>query len=409
MRPLLFTALIATTLLLGAAFPWEQGPDPVIYPKQSIPLVFDHAYHTRTASAALGIDGEGLSCTFCHENISSSKAPSDHHIPGHDVCETCHDEWIGDPEGEDPLPLTECVHCHRDLAPTTTSTLAAPMIVPDARIHFSHALHVSAEVDCVACHRNVREKAIATRDDLPTMDTCLGCHEDREASTKCTTCHFETPRGQIETTYSDGELKPRRFHAFAIHDGDFLRDHAVPAQRDPNYCASCHGQDFCLSCHDGLGRNARYHPGDWLATHSIRSRHDDNRCTSCHELQTFCLGCHVRTGVATVGPLDNPTARRTIRQQDGVAVGPHPMAANGWLDRSSRNFHGFHAQRNIRACVSCHQEQFCITCHTSSFSGPSVGGNPHGPNPERLRGSSAARHNARVCLKCHSVSDPSWR
>ena len=73
-----------------------------------------------------------------------------------------------------------------------------------------------------------------------------------------------------------------------------------------------------------------------------------------------------------------------------VPIGPHPMAANGWLDRTSRNFHGFHAQRNIRACAACHQEQYCIQCHGSNFGGRTLqSNNPHGANAEALRNSVA--------------------
>ncbi len=217
-----------------------------------------------------------------------------------------------------------------------------------------------------------------------------------------------------------------------------MRDHAVPAERDKAYCANCHAESYCLACHDGSARDVRYHPGDWISMHGIRSRIDDYRCQSCHTVRAFCLDCHVRSGVATVGSPQNPydghnTIRLAINKRTScvrdatnpnsscVPVGPHPMAEDGWLNVQSRNFHGFFAQRNIKSCVSCHQEQFCITCHASSKLGGTTtaptspfgrmmfGGNPHGPNPERLRGSTASQHNARMCLKCHSPADPTWR
>ena len=96
----------------------------------------------------------------------------------------------------------------------------------------------------------------------------------------------------------------------------------------------------------------------------------------------------------------------------GVATGPHPMSADGWNSPSSRNFHGFHAQRNIRSCASCHQEQSCIACHASAFGtnlAASRGGNPHGPDPRRLKGSVASQRTARMCLKCHHPADSRWR
>jgi hypothetical protein len=167
--------------------------------------------------------------------------------------------------------------------------------------------------------------------------------------------------------------------------------------------------------------------------HGIRAKIDDYRCQACHQLQSYCFDCHVRSGVATVGTtvhdaygVQGPAfGRRTIRGLtiggQFVPTGPHAMAEDGWLNPKSKNFHGFLAQRNIKACVSCHQEQFCITCHKSRVPNPDgtipplsagrfqFGGNPHGPNPQRLRGSDARNHNARMCLKCHSPLDPSWR
>jgi hypothetical protein len=401
-------ALLGAALLTGAVV-FEGGPDPVIFPKQSLPLFFPHDLHVRPNDPARGISGEGMSCDFCHENVGESKSAGDRDIPGHDTCEGCHAEWIGDEDT--PAPRADCARCHRDLASDTAST-AAPLVIPPPNIVFSHAEHVEHDVKCVDCHDRVPKKTVATRDDFPTMDRCIACHEERGAPTTCKTCHLTGKTGRLVTEFPQGKLQPRRLHLFAVHDGEFLRDHAVPAQRDRDYCDTCHQEDFCLSCHDGLGRDVRYHPGDWISSHPVSAKKDELRCQSCHRVQTFCLGCHVRSGVATLVELGNPfqTTRRTVRTNNGVPTGPHPMAADGWLTPTSRNFHGFHAQRNIRTCASCHQEQYCVRCHGSAFGvGASVGGNPHGPNPQRLKGSAAAKENARMCLKCHHPLDDKWR
>ncbi len=398
-------------ILVTGALVFEGGPDAVIFPKQDIPVFFTHSYHTRKPDKARGIEGEGLACDFCHENVSDSKTSADRDIPGHDGCDSCHETWIGD--GVQATETTECGQCHRDLK-AGTSTQAQPLRIPPPNIKFPHELHLSRGVECSDCHRHVSQKTVATRDDYPTMDRCVDCHLKSGAKVECKTCHLTGPSGRLVTDFAEGSLMPRRFHGFAIHDADFLRDHAVPAKRDSAYCQKCHSTTECLDCHDGIGRDVRYHPDDWMSTHFIRARRDDMRCQSCHRLQTFCLDCHVRSGVATVGTLSNTSARRTIRRAGGSGPvnGPHPMASDGWLDPQSRNFHGFHAQRNIRACASCHQEQYCLGCHTSAFgtgSPASFGGNPHGPNPQRLRGSAAAKRNVRACLKCHDPQDPAWR
>jgi hypothetical protein len=412
-KQLIIAALSA--LLMGALM-LESGPDEVIFPPQDIPIRFLHDYHVRKPNEEKKIVGEGLACTDCHENVATSSASSDRDIPGHGTCEQCHGDWIGD--DKKPAPPELCAKCHTDPDITVSTKARAKMVIPDPNITFAHKSHVDAGIRCVQCHNNVPEKEEATRDDFPTMDRCIACHEAKGAGTECNVCHLALPSGRLQLEYPEGELAPRRLHQFAIHDADFLRDHGPAVKRDKAYCANCHGEPFCVTCHDGVGRDARYHPGDWLSIHFMRAKKDDFRCQSCHRLQTFCLDCHVRSGVASVNPdsVVAPTVaantRRTIRTNGATAIGPHPMTADGWLNPSSRNFHGFFVQRNVRSCASCHQEQFCVTCHMSrngSFSPTQIGGNPHGPNPERLKGSTARNRNARMCLKCHSPLDDRWR
>ena len=409
---LLVAALLGSSAVLtGAAF-FESGPDPVIFPRQQVPIYFNHDYHVRKPAPGSTDKGEGLACDFCHENVGDQTEAKGQDIPGHSSCDSCHGEWIG--EAGRPAPRAECARCHKDLAgPTETATRAGSLVIPPPNIIFAHKTHVDAKIACTDCHARVPSKTVATRDDYPTMDRCIACHKERGVSTACKTCHLSGPSGRLITHLPSGELEPRRLHSFAIHSGEFLRNHAIPAQRQKDYCASCHSEADCLQCHDGVSRDVRYHPGDWISTHSIRSRKDDPRCQSCHRVQSFCLDCHVRSGVATVSALDATIVRRTVRRDAaGKVDGPHPMSDAGWLDPTSKNFHGFHAQRSIQACASCHQEQYCLSCHSSSFPGTpgtSQGANPHGPNPQRLRGSSAQKHNARMCLKCHSALDPGWR
>ncbi|MBI4820244.1 MAG: cytochrome c3 family protein [Deltaproteobacteria bacterium] len=397
-------ALLALGLSLPAwAFVFESGPDELIFPPQSVPLVFDHALHVREADEAKQLAGADVGCEHCHQNVADSKAASDVDVPGHEVCEECHDDWLA-PE----LGNTTCARCHA----ADTSSIAPSVVIPAPRIVFSHATHVqTASVACEDCHRRVPTRAMASRDDYPTMDRCISCHEDRGVPTACGTCHLTRSDGRLLTSFPEDQLRPRRFFGFAIHDRAFATDHEDAARRDRTFCSSCHTESDCLSCHDGLGRDVRYHPGDWVALHGIRAKHDDPSCQSCHRLQGFCLNCHIRSGVATVTSVATlEVTRRTGRVgASGRPIGPHPMEEDGWLEPRSRNFHGFAVQRNARSCVSCHQEQWCIQCHGSGARGGSRGGNPHGPNPERLRGSVASKQNARMCLKCHSPVDDAWR
>ena len=103
-------SLIAASGLLMGSVVFEGGPNRVIYPAQHVPIHFTHDYHTRKPDAAKGVTGEGLACTFCHENISDSQKASDRDIPGHGSCDTCHADWIGD--SSSPAPAEACAHCH---------------------------------------------------------------------------------------------------------------------------------------------------------------------------------------------------------------------------------------------------------------------------------------------------------
>jgi hypothetical protein len=409
----------ALALFLIAAAPgglmfFESGPDRVIFPPQVMNVRFDHALHVRPADSAKGIKGAAQDCTDCHTKIDSAASSAERDIPGHDECTNCHDVENTTPTAPGETVKETCDFCH--LRPSVgTSTVIQPIDIPDPNIKFAHQAHVKAKVECTTCHVDVPKKEIATRDDYPTMDRCIDCHQEKKVSTECKTCHYTETNGKLQTHYSSGVLKPKRLHVSAIHSGDFLRQHAVPAQRDKAYCNQCHTQNDCLQCHDGVGRDARYHPGDWISTHPLRAKKDDFRCESCHNFQQFCLNCHVRSGVATVTELGGTSARRTVRVDSlGVATGPHPMAADGWTDKNSKNFHGAFAQRNIKSCVSCHQEQFCLTCHASGFNpknptapkGMLQGGNPHPPG---FSGKTASARTARACLKCHHPADPSWR
>lgn len=383
-----------------ADFFFELGPSEVLYPSRPPELHFNHRQH---------LSGDvNLACTDCHRGLKT-KTPT---RVDHETCRGCHAEWLEPAAQAEP---TNCQRCH--LVPPRTSTAGPSRSEERSYVQFEHSTHLRLGDDCATCHPRVATKARASRLDYPTMDRCIDCHLEQGAPALCTTCHAEARDGTLVQVFPTGKLIPRRFPLAVIHDASFLADHALPAQRERAVCAECHGQSFCLKCHDGIGRNVSYHPDPWMALHPSRAIQNQNRCQACHRLQEFCVRCHRESGVATFGQIGLPFERRTTRTREpqtrgSPAVGPHPMAARGWLDPASPNFHGFHAQRNIRSCASCHQEQFCIVCHGSGFggrNGTNPAANPHGPNAERLRNLPAARQNARACLKCHSPADPRWR
>ncbi|HEY7726102.1 MAG TPA: cytochrome C, partial [Anaeromyxobacteraceae bacterium] len=157
--------------------------------------------------------------------------------------------------------------------------------------------------------------------------------------------------------------------------------------REREACAACHAESFCLRCHDGATRPQEVHPNDFISLHPVAARQAEARCDACHRRQSFCAGCHERTGVGSeaAAAFRDPTAR------------VHPPA---WLNPGAGH-HGIHAARGIGACASCHREEQCAACHAAT----TLARRTHPPGfAERCR--DMIRRSDRACAKCHVLSDP---
>ena len=49
--------------------------------------------------------------------------------------------------------------------------------LPRANLIFNHKVHVDKKVECSACHADMTKVGLATRQQLPKMETCLSCHD----------------------------------------------------------------------------------------------------------------------------------------------------------------------------------------------------------------------------------------
>jgi hypothetical protein len=151
------------------------------------------------------------------------------------------------------------------------------------------------------------------------------------------------------------------------------------------------------------------HPADYVSLHVADARRNVPDCASCHRLQTFCLGCHQRTGVASDPSGGQPGTKPNNPFGTGTQVKQfHPP---GWVRDASGAVittprpasHAMQAKRNIRTCVSCHREESCLECHSADPTrGPSF--SPHGPSfGATARCRFLAARNRRACLKCHAL------
>ena len=375
-------------------------PSPVVIPDQDIPLRFFHDVHLK----------EEIACEDCHGDVADSVRASDNNLPSGEVCNLCHMLDEDDPANADPP--SACNTCHLEFDGTYTgddphedpeSALyrPAPVVIPTANLKFNHKVHVDHNIPCESCHGGLENIAVANnRNSLPVMGTCISCHTGVEAPDECSTCHLATPSGTLVTEFEQGQMVPHGYYRNDAHDDDFIKNHAQVTREEQAYCENCHTPDYCVDCHNGVAKPTQIHPANWILIHSISAKKNSLECASCHKQQDFCLDCHRRSGVVDLDPY-----------KDTSVAGFHP---EGWVNQPGTlpvaTHHMFEAQRNIRACASCHEERTCLKCHSAKTE---VGYgltrarrlNPHPPNFVQ-RCKSMFSLNERSCMKCHEVADP---
>lgn len=388
-------SLPPATLASGGYGPSLPKGKSAVYPRQEIPLRFDHSQHLKG----------GLDCGRCHTKAATSTRSADQLLPAGVQCDSCHSSQH--PAAVPPIADEEaCSTCHTR---SEDRRVTASVRVPTARLHFNHALHLSDKVgaDCSTCHGDMNRVRLATVMQLPDEATCLTCHDGDKATDRCSACHLSDASGRLSTRPLDSELlghtrlMPRDDSQWlgAAHDLNFVQDHAMVAKSSPKLCQACHDDDDCLDCHTGSLRPMRIHAADYLSTHGLDARSGRIDCQSCHRSQSDCLACHERLGLSS----DRGSSESAFGVGSGLSF--HPA---GWSDGlGGRQAHAFAAQRNLRACVSCHEEDSCLACHAGTLAArPGLGVSPHGPGfAASLRCQTLANRNRRACLQCHAPGD----
>ena len=347
----------AVAIATAAAAP----PSPLIFPAQVIPLRFDHASHLKL----------GARCETCHVTAPTSTSAADDLVPAEAACRSCHEIDRTQPAKVVPpgAPAARCDACHVDWMPSPGPGAEPPRVrVPAPNLKFNHRLHVARGVGCELCHGNVAMEALATRDDLPKMSLCLGCHDGKQSTSRCGACHLTEPDGRLKTTLATaataalgpagaGKLMPSGvLRGFDAHGPTFARDHAQ-AGRDEGYCLSCHKRSECVDCHGGTVRPLDIHPSDYVSLHGVDARRNTPDCSSCHRTQSFCIACHQRTGVAA----DATGGVPGVQAQNPFGTGTQEKTFHppGWVHEDAAagpSGHSRQARLNIRSCVSCHRE-----------------------------------------------------
>ncbi len=337
-------AIVTATLAMMYTAVTESRQDPPT--QQAKAIKFSHAVH---------VEGAGLECSSCHEAAATSKLSSDLLFPKHENCQSCHEEQLSQ----------NCTFCHTSNDPATYMSLSTPK----RELLFSHAAHVTDQkMDCKTCHLEVEREGAPTGSLVPAMATCNTCHNDAQASNACESCHTDL-----------AGLRPMDHNRT-----DFVREHKRSARLSTANCSSCHTQESCIDCHNGVDlvkvdmqgrdpvspRSPRLAPTDrgrsqtllkvhdlnFRFTHGVAAQGKITDCQSCHSQQQFCATCH-----AAGGNVNQLRFKPATHQQAGfVTIG---VGSGGGL-------HAQLARRDMETCASCHDAQAadptCVTCHMDS-------------------------------------------
>jgi hypothetical protein len=409
---------IAIAVAAGAGAALGAGasaPSPLIYPAEKVPIAFDHVQHARL----------GATCESCHQSAQTSTSAGDNLIPREAACRGCHKIDRDQPAKAVPhgQGAARCDACHVDggkgwMPGSAVATEPPRVALARPNLKFNHRLHATRGIACALCHATAdMQQAPVTRADLPMMATCLGCHDGKQATARCSACHLTEPDGRLKTKLvsaatmaagASGPLVPSgSLRGIDAHGPTFKRDHSQ-AGRDEGYCLTCHRRQECIDCHGGVVRPPDIHPSDYVSLHAMDARRNTPDCSACHRAQSFCVGCHQRSGVAA-DPEGGLPGRRP-NNPFGTGTGLKSFHPPGWardpsgavLSTPRSTSHSLAARRNLRTCVSCHREESCLTCHsTDPTRGPSF--SPHGPGfAGTARCRFLAARNKRACLKCHA-------
>lgn len=292
-------------------------------------VFFDGAGSTRRSYAfshKVHLEQE-IGCTDCHLAAETGDAPG---MPGVGACRLCHAELDAE---KPPERKVESLFDGKTFKTTKRGALGD-------ELKFPHLAHVSAGLDCAACH-----DAITTNEDtlelpVPSMDACSKCHVERKVVNECSTCHSEIR----------AELAP------PTHDGLWTKLHGgvcrAGSERTVDNCSMCHAPTDCTTCH--LTNEPENHTNQWRRVgHGITASLDRESCSTCHRPDT-CTSCHSQS---------------------------QPRSHVGMFGSPLNNH-----------CITCHeplQSEGCAACHSGTPSHALAQPKPAGHTP------------AMNCRQCH--------
>ena len=133
------------------------------------PIPFSHKLHAGTLK---------LDCLACHAIDDPGYAAG---YPKESSCMTCHTAIKADSPAIQKLAGFE-----KEGKPVPWAKIYA---VPDY-VYFSHQYHhKEAGIACETCHGPVATRTVLGKEKETSMEACMECHTEYEASNECNICH----------------------------------------------------------------------------------------------------------------------------------------------------------------------------------------------------------------------------
>jgi class III cytochrome C family protein/cytochrome c7-like protein len=139
-------------------------------PSTDQPIAFNHKKHV--------VDNQ-IGCSTCHTGFESEMFAG---LPDADTCSTCHAEPQG--KSAEEAKLVRMLHDQKPLI--WNSVFREP-----SHVFYSHRRHVvTAQIKCERCHGDFAQVTSPPRSMRRLkMADCIACHQERNVSVECTTCH----------------------------------------------------------------------------------------------------------------------------------------------------------------------------------------------------------------------------
>ena len=142
----------------------------LIRPTAVQPIPFPHKTHL----------AKKAECIDCHESVEKGPVAG---IPSVKTCMICHSQIATD----HPLIKQVTAYSDKGIEIPWQRVYGFPR---EAHVRFNHAPHIRAKVDCSTCHGDLATQTVAERSVDHSMGFCVNCHQAKQASKECLTCHF---------------------------------------------------------------------------------------------------------------------------------------------------------------------------------------------------------------------------